>query len=158
MSLCQCRWRRNPATVLALSILPGPFCCLQWPLFNFESRRPHRNGSVRGTLVPITGNGSARRRWQRDQSRSRLHRSAHFVRPNPALLLFASCLTARAGTGNSSTPRTQSSNEALRMSACALAPMRFERASIGCKLSQNHTREAGNGPILFQPDQRPHSR
>ena len=37
-------------------------------------------------------------------------------------------------------------------------PMRFDRPSIGCKLSQNHTREAGNGPILFQPDQRPHSR
>ena len=64
-----------------------PFVVYSGPFSIFESRRPHRNGSVRGTLVPITGNGSARRRWQRDQSRSRLHRSAHFVRPNPALLL-----------------------------------------------------------------------
>jgi len=36
--------------------------------------------------------------------------------------------------------------------------MRFERPSIGCKQSQNHTRKAEHGPILFPPDQRPHSR
>jgi Domain of unknown function (DUF6894) len=35
--------------------------------------------------------------------------------------------------------------------------MRLERPLIGCTQSQNHTPQAGHGPILFPPEQRPHN-